>query len=137
MMDNSQAQLDERAFQEVQNYADFQKMLSERVNDDIIREGAHPALTYTPTTPTFKHSPSLQPYLDRALFASISQRILPSPVVIPQRRSENGKMAWTRAYAPVFWQCGISQEEFFKFIDSYNQIIEVSNAALAWILCTC
>jgi hypothetical protein len=129
-MDNSQAQQDERAFQEVQNYADFQKMLSERVNDDILREEAYPVLEYALASPTFKHNTSLPLYHDPARFASISQRLLPSPVVIHQRRSEDGRMTWARAYAPVFWQCGITQEEFFDFIDCYNEIIEVSSTAL-------
>lgn len=110
----SQDQIDERAFQEVQKYADFQRELSERVYDDILKEG------------TYGYPRSS---LDTSVFPSICHNFLPAPIIIPQQRSEGGKRAWTRAYAPSLLGCGIDQDTFLDFLDSYNQVTKVSHSA--------
>ncbi|PSS15198.1 hypothetical protein M430DRAFT_20504 [Amorphotheca resinae ATCC 22711] len=107
----SQDQIDERAFQEVQKYADFQRELSERVYDDILKEG------------TYGYPRSS---LDTSVFPSICHNFLPAPIIIPQQRSEGGKRAWTRAYAPSLLGCGIDQDTFLDFLDSYNQVTKNS-----------
>jgi hypothetical protein len=119
--------LDEQAFQEVQQYADFQKVLSERVNDDLMKGEEVPASTNSPPLMpgAVKQEFSQTPYVDPTILSPIFQRGITSPVVIPQHRSEDGKMVWKRAYAPVLWQCGISQDAFFHFIDCYNETIKV------------
>jgi hypothetical protein len=116
----------------VQNYADFQRVLSERVSDDLMKEeAASPISTFAPTTPhDFRHNFSQPAYSDPSLFIPASQSGLPSPVVITQQRSEGGQVAWARTYAPVLWQGGINQDAFFHFIDCYNEIIKVSSASL-------
>ncbi|KFY01473.1 hypothetical protein V490_00897 [Pseudogymnoascus sp. VKM F-3557] len=43
------------------------------------------------------------------------------PVVIPQRRPENKSRGWSRAYAPALEDCGIDQETFLLFIESFNR----------------
>ncbi|OBT64193.1 hypothetical protein VE03_06871 [Pseudogymnoascus sp. 23342-1-I1] len=43
------------------------------------------------------------------------------PVVIPQRRPENKSRGWSRAYAPALEGCGIDQETFLSFIESFNR----------------
>ncbi|MCJ1403601.1 hypothetical protein MMC11_006824 [Xylographa trunciseda] len=58
-----------------------------------------------------------------------SPRMLPSttlgrlirPVIIPQRRPEDKSRGWLRAYAPALMDCGIDQDEFIYFLDSFNE----------------
>ena len=119
--------MDEQAFQEVQQYADFQKVLSERVSDDLMKDEAIPASTYPPPMPNaVKQEFSHPPYVDSAIMSPIFQRGVPSPVVIPQQRLEDGRIVWARTYSPALWHCGITQDAFFYFIDCYNEIIKVN-----------
>ncbi|KFZ02940.1 hypothetical protein V502_11374 [Pseudogymnoascus sp. VKM F-4520 (FW-2644)] len=51
----------------------------------------------------------------------LTQGGLSYPVVIPQRRPENKSRGWSRAYAPALEGCGIDQETFLSFIESFNR----------------
>jgi hypothetical protein len=81
---------------------------------------------YAPESPvSFSHNISQHPYLDPALFSSVSKRFLPSPIIIPQQISDDGIMVWKRAYSPLLWQWGITKEAFFNFTDRYNEVTKV------------
>jgi hypothetical protein len=134
----TQAQIDEQAFQEVQNYADFQRSLSKRVHDDILKEGSasnpgYPGSSLSHVDP-FRDYLSKEPYqdatLDPALFAQTSQGHLPSPIVIPQRIYEDTERCWAKAYAPSISQSGIDQVDFLDFIDSFNEATRVSGTGV-------
>ncbi|RFU24020.1 hypothetical protein B7463_g12323, partial [Scytalidium lignicola] len=54
------------------------------------------------------------------------QRGLPRPVIIPQRRPQNKSRGWYRAYAPALMNCGIDQDTFVSFIESFNKASQAS-----------
>ncbi|KAL7789098.1 hypothetical protein V8C37DRAFT_386647 [Trichoderma ceciliae] len=43
------------------------------------------------------------------------------PVIIPQRRPEDKKRGFAKAYAPVLQDCGIDQETFLEFLTIFHQ----------------
>jgi len=45
---------------------------------------------------------------------------LPCPVIIPQRRPNDNKRGFVRAYAPVLEECGIDQATFMDFLKSFH-----------------
>jgi hypothetical protein len=93
-----------------------------------LEEEASPNTKYASESPAaFNHNMSQHPHLDPALFSPLSKKFLPSLIIIPQQISEDGRMVWTRAYAPLLSQCGITKEAFFKFIDRYNEITKVNS----------
>lgn len=112
----------------MQSYADFQRTLSESVNDDLIEEETPTSIFALPKSNTFQQRQSFPPpqHLDPSLFAPASPRGLAFPVVIPQKRSDDGRMLWAPTYTPALLQCGINQEAFSHFIDGYNEIFKVS-----------
>ena len=127
--DENQAQRDARAFQELQRYADFQRVLSNRVQDDIYRD----EMKYTPIDPqilqnqTFGDYFSHQPYVHPSLQQPRYRGRLQYPVVIPQRRPEDKSRGWVRAYAPALMDCGIDQYTFLNFLDAFNESSKVSH----------
>ena len=50
---------------------------------------------------------------------------LRDPVILPQRRPENRSRGFVRAYAPCLNDCGIDQQTFMDFLDSFDKSIEV------------
>jgi len=54
---------------------------------------------------------------------------LADPVIIPQRRPGDRSRGWTSAYAPSLQDCGIDQETFLHFLESFNEASK-SSAAL-------
>jgi hypothetical protein len=123
-------QRDAKAFQELQSYADFQRVLSNTIRDDISRDEK-----YTPINPQilaqgqafgdyFPH----QPYIHPSLRQSNPAGRLPCPVIIPQRRPEDKGRAWVRAYAPALMECGIDQYTFLNLLESFNE----SSKASSW-----
>ncbi|KAG0645626.1 hypothetical protein D0Z07_8607 [Hyphodiscus hymeniophilus] len=118
----SQAQQDAKAFQELQAYADFQRNLSTRVQEDIMK-----ADKYTPVNPRilsqgqrFGDYFSHQPYMHPSLQQQSPPIRLPCPVIIPQQYPGDPSRGWVRAYAPALMKCGIDQYTFLKFLDSFN-----------------
>lgn len=57
--------------------------------------------------------------------ATRPQQQLASPVILPQRRPENRQRGFIRAYAPSLDDCGIDQQTFLDFLDSFDKSIEV------------
>ena len=55
--------------------------------------------------------------------SSTSNRHLPAPVVIPQRRPGDKKRGFVEAYAPGLEQFGIQQAEFIDFIHAANKAV--------------
>lgn len=51
---------------------------------------------------------------------------LPYPVVLPQRRPGNSQRGFVRAYAPALGQCGIDQDAFLDFLDTFQKSCESS-----------
>jgi hypothetical protein len=70
----TQAQIDEQAFQEVQNYADFQRSLSKRVHDDILKEGSASNPGYPGSS--LSHVDPFRDYLSKEPYQLYSSRHL-------------------------------------------------------------
>ncbi|RFU28619.1 hypothetical protein B7463_g7727, partial [Scytalidium lignicola] len=51
---------------------------------------------------------------------------LPLPVLLPQRRPKDRARGFIRAYAPVLAECGIDQDLFLDFLDTFNQASQAS-----------
>jgi len=60
---------------------------------------------------------------------------LPCPVVLPQRRPHSKGRGFIRAYAPVLDQCGIDQQTFLDFLDSFDKASKVKLPSLSPTLC--
>lgn len=130
--DEKEDQRDAKAFQELQNYADFQRLLSNRVQDDLYREEMFTSM-YTPIDPrilgqrqAFGDYFSHQPFVHPSLQQPRPPGRLQFPVIIPQRRPEDKSRGWVRAYAPALMNCGIDQYTFLNFLDSFNESSKVS-----------
>lgn len=52
---------------------------------------------------------------------------LPVPVILPQRRPGTKKRGFVRAYAPALDNCGISQELFLDFLETFDECAKVSH----------
>ncbi|KAF6809563.1 FAD binding domain protein [Colletotrichum sojae] len=53
-----------------------------------------------------------------------SQVTLALPVVLPQRRPEQRRRGFVRAYAPVLADAGVDQRAFLDFVDTFNKSLE-------------
>jgi len=51
---------------------------------------------------------------------------LPCPVILPQRRPRDKKRGFVRAYAPVLAGCGIDQQTFLDFLETFDKSAEAS-----------
>ena len=118
---------DHQTLLEIQRYADFQAGLSKTSYDDLDRNG-----TFSFHKPRillekdlFKEDPPKQKYKDTNP-TSRKANPLQSPVVIPMRDAEIHGSRLSRAYAPALEKCGINQNTFLHFIDSFNASISVS-----------
>lgn len=50
---------------------------------------------------------------------------LPCPVILPQRRPRAKARGFVRAYAPVLEGCGINQDAFLVFLNTFDKASEV------------
>lgn len=50
---------------------------------------------------------------------------LSAPVILPQKRPRTKSRGFVRAYAPVLAECGINQETFLEFLDSFDKSTQV------------
>lgn len=122
-----QIQGDDQAFLDLQHYADFQAVLSKRLCDDLDRDE-----TYSSLQPRILLENDVggdfpfQKYQHPPLTISPAKPQLPSPVVIPVKRAEDHGRRLVRAYAPSLMECGINQNTFLHFIDTFNASIRVS-----------
>ena len=130
--DEKEDQRDAKAFQELQNYADFQRLLSNRVQDDLYKDEMFTSM-YAPIDPqilgqrqTFGDYFSHQPFVHPSLQQPNAVGRLQCPVIIPQRRPEDKSRGWVRAYAPALMNCGIDQYTFLNFLDAFNESSKVS-----------
>ncbi|PVH77621.1 hypothetical protein DL98DRAFT_356118, partial [Cadophora sp. DSE1049] len=113
------------ALKELQNYADFQKSLSDKILDGLAREeismgdGLPPQLSYKDD-----YQNSMFPeYTSRS---QSRKGVLPYPVVIPQGNSNDNEHSWPRAYVSSLMDSGIDQQAFLAFIDSFNESLRLS-----------
>ncbi|KAE9366861.1 hypothetical protein N431DRAFT_471892 [Stipitochalara longipes BDJ] len=115
---------EEEAFNELQNYADFQKALSSKVLDELSRDDSHEA----PYSPNFNaisnrslgnqwYNPS-----DGARYTTQGQ--LPCPIIISQKDPGPDGPGWVRTYSPALMDCGIPQQSFLRFLDSFNESLQ-------------
>ncbi|KAG4439018.1 hypothetical protein IFR05_005482 [Cadophora sp. M221] len=112
------------AFQELQSYADFQNALSEKVLNDLAMEDDSTSHGFQQQ---FKYDGSAQ-YPFNSHYGSQSQlrqALLPYPVIIPQHLHQEGH-GWPRTYSPSLMNCGIGQQAFLNFIDSFNESLKLS-----------
>ncbi|KAH9219108.1 hypothetical protein DL95DRAFT_520807 [Leptodontidium sp. 2 PMI_412] len=112
------------AFNELQNYADFQKALSEKVLNDLAMEDDSTSHGFPPQ---LKYNDGAQFSFD-SLYgprSQFGQGSLPNPVIIPQQRHQDGH-CWPRTYSPSLMNCGIGHQAFLTFIDSFNESLKLS-----------
>ena len=121
-----EVQGDHQTFLEIQRYADFQTSLSQKGYDDLDRNGIFSS--HKPQIllekDLFKEDPPKQKYEDTN-HNSRKANPLQSPVVIPMRNAEIHGSRLSRAYAAVLENCGINQNTFLHFIDTFNASIKV------------
>ena len=55
-----------------------------------------------------------------------SQSSLPCPVIIPQRRPRNRSRGFVKAYAPVLEGCGVDQETWMDFLETFDKASQAS-----------
>ena len=143
-MDQKQEQLD--AFNELQNYADFQYALSGKVLNDVSREDTSSATRepFLPLQDTTSYAPqgmigspaTREPFLplqDTTSYApqgmtgspALQRGQLRWPIIIPQKDTLNGDSRWIRAYPRPLMNCGIDQQTFLNFLDSFEVHIKV------------
>ncbi|PQE31779.1 fad binding domain protein [Rutstroemia sp. NJR-2017a WRK4] len=116
---------DQRAQQDLRNYADYQSRLSDRINADL--RGGENYRRYLASRPVGQ--PRNGPYEKDVSFYDYELPIeeskhtgrLSQPVIIPQRRPEDQSRGILRAYAPALGDCGIDQHTFLDFIDEFNE----------------
>ncbi|KAN0092098.1 hypothetical protein V8E51_017945 [Hyaloscypha variabilis] len=116
---------EEEAFNELQNYADFQKALSSKVLDELSRDDSHEAPYSTPNFNAISnrslgnqwYNPS-----DGARYTTRGQ--LPCPIIISQKDPGFDGPGWVRTYSPALMDCGIPQQSFLKFLDSFNESLQ-------------
>jgi hypothetical protein len=130
---SKQLQKDAQAFQDLQKYADFQNVLSRRLCDGLDVDE-----TYSPINPLLLPASdningcfSHKQHIHRALPAPLQRPCLSCPVVIPEKMGVDGHHCWERAYAPSLAECGIDQNTFLHFIDTFNETIKVGFSLLS------
>jgi len=114
-----------QATQDVHQYAMFQQLLSDRLNDELATEDL--TILDKPAIPTRRSLSST--YFPKSLAHhpdGLPDR-LQSPVVIPQRRPADESRGWVRAYAPSLEGCGIDRETFLDFLDEFNEACKASH----------
>ena len=90
--------------------------------DDFIT--AHPAPPPGPP-PGYSDSEGVPP--DYSKEAATAR--LPLPIILPQRRPKDRSRGFVRAYAPDLQLCGIDQETFLDFLETFNK----ASLASPWI----
>ncbi|KAE8441870.1 hypothetical protein EG329_004225 [Mollisiaceae sp. DMI_Dod_QoI] len=126
--EEEQRRREQEAFNELQNYADFQNVLSNKVLNDL--SGEDVSMIYDAPPPPRKRT------LDYGL-----QRMAPAqrvrsgqlqwPIIIPQRDPQNGDSTWVRAYPQTLMECGIDQQEFLSILDSFDFHMKLSTCVEA------
>ncbi|CZR55857.1 uncharacterized protein PAC_05745 [Phialocephala subalpina] len=116
--DSDQKRREQEAFNELQNYADFQNVLSTKVLNDLSREDV--SMAYD--GPSMSRKPAINFEPRRVASA---QR-LQWPIIIPQRDPRNGDNSWNRAYPQPLIGCGIDQQTFLNVLDSFDLHMRLS-----------
>lgn len=116
-------QEEQEAFNELQNYADFQSDLSTKVLNDLSRGDVSMAYNHPvwPNARPLHHEP-------RRLNSSygVHHGRLEWPIIIPRGGIQNGNSCWVRAYPRPLMECGIDQDAFLNMLDSFDVHIRVS-----------
>ncbi len=116
---------EEEAFRELQDYADFQKtpssnVLNELSKDDSVSRSYSSELKADSNINTGNH---WYDPLNGARYTT--QARLPCPIIISQKAVGSDGPGWVRTYSPALMDCGISQEHFLRFLDSFNESLQV------------
>jgi len=118
---------DAKAFGELQKYADFQRVLSERIHESIVGQEEYTATgptLFLEKEPVFGQLFSHISYIHQVFPELLNKRKLPGPVIIQQRNSKDG-LRWIRSYAPALVEYGIGENAFLNIIDSLNEASKV------------
>lgn len=108
---------------ELQQYADFQNVLSQRVCDDL--DNDEPLRQYIDPR-MLKHGLSEGPiYAKSTVKRSSSLQALSTPVSITALKRKKELNGWERTYAPSLLEYGLDPDIFLNFIDEFNEIIQV------------
>lgn len=123
---NVTARSDDQAFRELQQYADFQNVLSQRLSDDI-EEKEPPPWYRSIDTQSLDYNDIDGAILFNGEINSTLQRHvpLPNPVVIAANVRNCEIATFDRAYSPSLMDCEIDQNTFLHFIDTFNDTIKV------------
>lgn len=123
---------DDQAFLELQQYADFQNVLSQRLCDDIDRDEPW-FQSIDPQLLEESHidgSAFQSGHIHPALEAPDTHQGLLKPVMITAKMRNHDLEGWERAYPPSLMDCGIDQNTFLHFIDNFNETIKVCRLPL-------
>jgi hypothetical protein len=112
----------------IKNYADFQKVLSSKVLDDLSRDDSLSSPHNLAFPPGNKY-PFPPPSLGPASLGSLS-----CPIIISQQDFGDGIHTWGRTYTPELMSCGIDQRTFLSFLDSFNESMKVGSSICSVIL---
>lgn len=101
--------------------------------DETAQEVAPPTYSEVESTPVADESEETKEKKEEAMVRAILQLAdpinpsarIPYPVIIPQRRPGNKDRGFVHAYAPVLAECGIGQDAFLGFLDSFYKASKV------------
>ncbi|KAM3071780.1 hypothetical protein ACMFMG_009640 [Clarireedia jacksonii] len=115
----------ERAQQDLRNYADYQNSLADRISADVRRDEKYRRYLTAGSVGQLRKGVYEKDvsFYDYELSSDELRHTggLSQPVIIPQRRPEDESRGILRAYAPALGDCGIDQETFLDFIDAFNE----------------
>lgn len=101
--------------------------------DETAQEVALPTYSEVESTPVADETEETKEKKEEAMVRAILQLAdpinpsarIPYPVIIPQRRPGNKDRGFVHAYAPVLAECGIGQDAFLGFLDSFYKASKV------------
>lgn len=129
--ESSRRQQEQDAFNELQSYAKFQDKLSSRVIEEI--SGDDRRSSYPESIFSVNGARRSELRSSTGTFGSQSGNQLPYPIFIPQNATEYGRLCWARAFSPSLLSCGIEQQNFLRFLDSFNKSLEVGADLKSWL----
>ncbi|KAH7403212.1 hypothetical protein BKA64DRAFT_776582 [Cadophora sp. MPI-SDFR-AT-0126] len=113
------------ALRELQNYADFQTSLSDKILDGVFGED-NPMVDGYPQHSAYQDDYFIPGSPEPNSRSQPRKGALLYPVVIPQDDGHKNENLWPRAYIPSLMDSGIDQQSFLAFIDSFNQSLGLS-----------
>lgn len=114
------------ALKELQNYADFQKSLSDNILDGLAQEET-PMSESCLSNSLYNNDFHTDFYSGYIPWSPPRKCALTQPVVIPANTGIHEEYGWPRAYISSLMDCGIDQQTFLAFIISLNESLIVSD----------